>query len=126
MWNETIPGQNGNSSVYPGQLAAIADVLDAFAVGVGARVVGVLTTAFLCNVTSDGNIVALNNVARGIYEAHGWPVVDMHTPIVDQCGAPPVQSCFNSTGCFCPHCPPGYSWLANATLVPALRALLGA
>jgi hypothetical protein len=45
------------------------------------------------------------------------------------------MSCFSISGCFCPHCPNslarpspgyehGYEWLAETTIVPALRALL--
>ena len=44
--------------------------------------------------------------------------------------ASPSQ-CFNISKCFCPHCPnslarpsPGYEWLAESTIVPALQALL--
>jgi hypothetical protein len=27
-------------------------------------------------------------------------------------------------GCWCPHCPPGYEWLASSTIAPAIRNLL--
>ena len=68
---------------------------------------------------------------------HKVPTVNLHDAIVDECGAVPQPSCFNQTGCFCPHCPglwnatihrynpgPGYIWLAKSVIVPALTKLL--
>jgi hypothetical protein len=68
---------------------------------------------------------------------HKVPTVNLHDAIVDECGAVPQKSCFNQTGCFCPHCPglwnatihrynpgPGYIWLAKSVIVPALTKLL--
>ena len=65
------------------------------------------------------------------------PIVNLHDAIVGKCGEVPQQSCFNQSGCFCPHCPglwnetihrynpgPGYIWLAKSVIAPALTKLL--
>ena len=36
---------------------------------------------------------------------HSVPMVDLHAPIIQQCGAVPQKSCWNQTGCWSPHCP---------------------
>ena len=56
--------------------------------------------------------------------ANGVPVVDTHTPIIAKCGAAPTAECFGLKGCWCPHCPPGYNWLASTVIAPAIRAAL--
>ena len=56
--------------------------------------------------------------------AVGIPQVDLHKPIIDKCGAAPQASCFGQVGCWSPHCPPGYSWLATNFIAPAIRAAL--
>jgi hypothetical protein len=55
--------------------------------------------------------------------------VDLYAAITGKCGRVPQASCFNLTGCFCPHCPgrpagQGYDWLATSTIIPALTKLL--
>jgi hypothetical protein len=125
--------------------------------------------------------VGLNTQAAAIMDRHQIPTVDLHSPIIAQCGAVPQASCWGQTGCWSPHCPCshssnccpctppsncpctnsscpvgscpcaaaladdddddddgkgamvaapgsvcGYGWLANGTIVPALRSLLPA
>ena len=87
----------------------------------------------ICKVKSNDNVAALNAEARKIMAGLQIPTVDLQTAIVDKC-APnglPVSSCFNISGCFCPHCPnslarpsPGYEWLAQSTIVPAIEKLI--
>ncbi len=73
----------------------------------------------------DGCVVNLNNQARAIMQELGIPTVDLHAAIVGKCGPAPQASCFNSTGCFCPHCAQvGYAFLGETVIAPALRALL--
>lgn len=123
-----VPGQSGNSSIYPSELKAIGLKLQAFANSLPkkASLVFAITTPFLCNATTDGIIAnTLNVAAKSIMQGLGIPVIDLHTPIVEKCGAAPVAQCFGVTGCFCPHCATvGYEYLANTTIAPALRALL--
>lgn len=82
-------------------------------------------------------IASLGQVA--VMAQHNVPTVNLHDAIVGKCGAVPQNSCFNQTGCFCPHCPglwnetihqynpgPGYLWVAASTIVPALTKLLPA
>ena len=67
--------------------------------------------------------------AAAIMAEHAVPTVDLHAAITGKCGRAPVSSCFNMTGCFCPHCSgrpagQGYDWLATSTIVPAITKLL--
>jgi hypothetical protein len=119
------PGQAGASDVYGAQLQAATDRLAAAAARMGAKLLYGLTTPFLCSAATDGVITGVLNVnASRTMAAAGIPVVDLHTPIVDKCGAAPTPACFGLAGCFCPHCPPGYSWLTTTVIAPAIRALL--
>ena len=135
LGNATRPGQQGNSSVYAGQLRQIASRLKSFCDGAGqCKLLFALTSAMVCNVRANDNVASLNAQARTIMGALEILTVDLQTAIVDKC-APnglPVTSCFNISNCFCPHCPnsmarpsPGYEWLAEHTIVPALQGLLG-
>jgi hypothetical protein len=135
LGNTTRPGQQGNSTVYGAQLRAIAARLAAFCAGSGrCKLLFALTSAMLCNVRANDNVSDLNAEARAIMAGLQIPTVDLQAAIVQQCaprGQLPVQSCFNISKCFCPHCPnslarpsPGYEWLAQTQIVPALEALL--
>ena len=126
--------------MYPAQLRDIATRLHAFCAGAGrCELLYALTSAMVCNAKANDNVAALNGAARGIMASLGIPTVDLQTAIVDKC-VPldggvrrlPVNSCFNISRCFCPHCPnslarpsPGYEWLAETVIVPALRKVLG-
>merc|ERR1712196_533846 len=87
-----------------------------------------LTSAFMCSAKSDGCVVNLNNQASVIMERHGIPTINLHDAIVGECGPSPQPSCFNYSGCFCPHCSQGdgvgYEFLAKRVIVPALAALI--
>lgn len=124
MGNGTLPGQNGTATVYGPELQQIVSMLQAFSASTGAKLVFALTTPWMCSLVNDGCVQNHNNVARGIMSAAGIPVVDIYDAIVNQCGPVPQQNCFNASGCWCPHCPAGYSWLASTVIAPALRALL--
>jgi len=125
MGNQTWPGQNAPPDTYAGELAAITDRLRAFTARTpGAQLVFAHTTPYLCSAAADGCVQSLNNAADAVMAAAGVPVIDPYGPIVAKCGKAPVQNCFGETGCFCPHCPSGYAWVANTVIIPALRALL--
>ena len=127
LGNATEPGQQGNSSVYPGELEQIARGLQRLFPPATSRtkLLFALTSPMLCNANADGNVVGLNNEAAAIMAALGVPTVDPHAAIVAKCGAVPQQACFGANKCFCPHCSgAGYSWLANSTLAPAIRGML--
>lgn len=127
MGNQTVPGQNGNSSVYAEQLAGLAERLLVWAKPRGAQLLFALTSTMICNVSADGCVVASNNAARAIMVRLGIPTISLHDAIVAKCGPAPQASCFNETGCFCPHCvPAGYQWLAESTVAPAIRKMLTA
>ena len=120
-----VPGQSDFYTNYPAGLATATAALKAYASATGTKLVYGLTTAFLCSAATDAIITAdLNSNATAIMAAAGIPVVDQHTPIIEKCGAAPTPSCFGLKGCFCPHCPPGYSWLASTVIAPAIRAML--
>lgn len=125
MSNLTTPGQNGNSSVYSEQLMEIAARLKSWAAPKKAQLLFALTSPMICNVSHDGCVVANNNNARDIMVKLGIPTISLHDAVVAKCGPAPQASCFNETGCFCPHCvPAGYEWLAQSTIAPAIRGLL--
>ena len=86
---------------------------------------------YYCNAK---RIASAPNLKMAITAGIGSDHVDLQAAIRQQCapqGQLPVQSCFNISKCFCPHCPnslarpsPGYEWLARTQIVPALDALL--
>ena len=83
------------------------------------------TTPWLNAVATDNIITGiLNPAAAKIMTPYGIPQVDLHKPIIDKCGAAPQASCFGQTGCWSPHCPPGYKWLADNYITPVIRAAL--
>ena len=125
-----VPGQGGNASEYPAEMANVMERLVQFAASSGGktRLVYGLTTPYLCDASVDGVISEeLNPAAAGIASALGIEIVDMHGPIVNKCG-PAGNSggnCFGQGSCFCPHCNGvAYAWLADNVIAPALRLLL--
>jgi hypothetical protein len=125
-----VPGQGGNASEYPAEMANVMTRLVQFAASSGGktRLVYGLTTPYLCDASVDGVITQdLNAAAAGIASALGIEIVDMHGPVVNKCG-PAGNSggnCFGQGSCFCPHCNgAAYSWLADNVIAPALRLLL--
>merc|ERR1712087_631535 len=123
--NQTIPGQQGNSSVYGAELEQIVLRLKSTYSGMKTKLVFALTSPVLCNANADGNVVELNNIAAKIMHEHGVLLVDPHTAIISKCGPVPQASCLGFDKCFCPHCDSaGYKWLAETVYVPALRKLL--
>lgn len=127
--NNTIPGQEGPIAQYAPYLDRIASRLVALAkVHPETKLLFGITTPMMCAADVDSVVQANNQKAASIMARHGISTVDLHTPIVEQCGPAPQASCFNQTGCFCPHCPMndgvGYEWLAKHVVVPAIRKLL--
>ena len=119
------PGQGGTYVEYAGQLARVTARLTAYAAATRTALIYGLTTPWLNSVATDGVITGvLNPNASAIMAAAGVPVVDQHAPIVAKCGAAPTASCFGLAGCWSPHCPPGYEWLAETVIAPAIRAAL--
>ena len=86
--------------------------------------------------TSPGCVQTLNNYAIEIMAQYNITVISSYDAIVNECGGVPVQSCFGEFQCFCPHCrsgcgsfdsssgPPGYQWVVENALAPAVRTLL--
>jgi acyl-CoA thioesterase-1 len=119
------PGQGGDYGVYAGQLASATARLVEYAARTKTKLLYGLTTPWLCTAATDAVISGvLNANATAIMAANNITVVDQHTPIVEKCGAAPTEKCFGLTGCFCPHCPPGYAWLAQTVIAPAIRKAL--
>jgi hypothetical protein len=87
-----------------------------------------ITTPEMCSGDTDAVVQSNNKAAAAIMAKHGVQTVDMHAPIIAQCGASPQATCFNQTGCFCPHCPMsggvGYQWLSKNVIVPAITKAL--
>ena len=124
LGNSTVPGQSGLPNVYASQLDVITQML--MKAEPQAKLLFALTSPVMCNATRDGCVINLNNQAAEIMSKHNIPTIDLHKAVVGECGKPPQQSCFNQTGCFCPHCAaPGYEFLAEKIIVPALKNLLG-
>lgn len=123
-------------SVYPSQLAAIADRLKQWSAGSGAKLLFGITTPMLADARADQDVVSLNDAAKAVMAAASIPTVDLHAAVVSKCGPAPQSSCFGIKGCFNPHCggtathipgqpTKGYYWLANSTVVPAMKTALG-
>ena len=121
------PGQSGNTTVYPGELKAIGEKIQAFASrNMPAKVLFGITSPFMCDAEIDSVILGtLNAAAVSVMQSLGIPTVDLHKPIIDVCGPPPNSHCMNVSQCFCPHCPGvGYEYVAKTTVAPAIRNLL--
>jgi hypothetical protein len=127
--NDTIPGQAGPIAEYAPYLERIAARLASLAKAHPAtKLLFGLTTPEMCDGALDATVRSNNVAAAAIMQKHGIPTVDLHAPIIGQCGASPQATCFNQSQCFCPHCPMqdgvGYEWLAKNVVVPAIRRLL--
>lgn len=122
--NSTVPGQNGNATVYLSELEEIVQRLQRTYASTKTKLLFALTSPFLCEARVDSFISARNKVVAGMMSRYGIPTVDPHAAIVSKCGPAPQASCFNLERCWCPHCPPGYAWLAKSLYEPALRAIL--
>lgn len=127
--NNTIPGQAGPIAEYAPYLERIVGKLAALTKAQPrVKLLFGITTPEMCDKGLDDTVVSNNKDAAAIMAKHGVPAVDLHSPIVGQCGASPQAACFNQTGCFCPHCPMndgvGYEWLAKNVIAPRIRELL--
>ena len=82
----------------------------------------------MCAAQNDGCVVNLNNQAAAIMKKHNIPTINLHDTVVAECGLAPNSTCFGVPNCFCPHClgggEPGYHFITNKVIVPALTALL--
>ena len=45
-------------------------------------------------------------------------------PLLSPSLSPPCRLALQETGCWCPHCPPGYKWLAETVFAPKVRSML--
>ena len=115
--------QAGPASEYAPHLDSIAEKLVTWSNG-EVKLLFALTSPMLNNVATDTVVLNNNKAAKAIMDKYKIPTIDLHQPIIDKCGQVPQPSCFNHTGCWSPHCPPGYSWLANSTVAPAIKNLL--
>jgi len=126
LGNSTVPGQDGLPSVYAAQLAVITAKL--MAAQPQARLLFALTSPNMCDAAGDGCVITLNNEAAAIMTNHSIPTINLHDAVVGKCGPAPQKTCFNQTGCFCPHCPMangiGYEFLASEVIAPAIIKLL--
>ena len=124
--NVIVPGQSGPASAYAPYLLKIANRLKN--VGGSTKLIFGITSPMLNSAVTDAVVQKLNVQAASLMASLNIETVDMHKAITDKCGKAPQASCFNSTGCFSPHCPAnggvGYAWLANTTVAPAIRKLL--
>lgn len=118
-------GQSGPPADYAPYLEKIVDFLKAAPALNKTKLVFAITSPDLCNKPIDDIQVKLNTQAVAIMSRNGIPTIDLYKAITGECGAVPQAQCFNSTNCFCPHCPgEGYNWLAGSTIVPALAKIL--
>jgi len=118
-------GQSGPPADYAPYLEKIVAFLQAAPALKSTKLVFAITSPDLCNKPIDDIQVSLNAQAVAIMAKHDIPTIDLYKAITGKCGAVPQHECFNHTGCFCPHCPgPGYAWISNSTIVPALTKML--
>ena len=121
-----VPGQSGAPADYAAEIEALTAGLVAYAAAAGSRLLFGLTSPFLNNATIDASISGtLNPAAAAVMASHGVTLVDPYSAVVAKCGAVPQAECFGLVGCFSPHCnAAGYAYLADAVIVPAIRAAL--
>lgn len=99
-----VPGQHGDPSVYAANLEKITQKLVVWA-GTRTKLLFAVSSPMLNDKTIDDVVVQHNKQAVEIMRRHDVPMVDLHAPIIKQCGAVPQASCWNQTGCWSPHCP---------------------
>ena len=125
MFNDTFPGQNAPPDNYNAELQAITSALQTYAANWNSKLVFAHTTPYICTAQQDGCVQTLNNWADEIMATAGIPVLSTYEAVITKCGKAPQTSCFNETGCWCPHCTDtGYQYLANTVVSPGLRAML--
>ena len=126
LGNTTVPGQAGLPGVYASQLETITEML--IATQPQAKLLFALTSPYMCAAKNDGCVINLNNQAAAIMAKHNITTINLHDSVISKCGPPPQPACFNVSRCFCPHCSgggaPGYHFLTNKVIVPALMKLL--
>ena len=126
LGNSTVPGQAGLPQFYAPQLEVITQML--IAKEPQAKLLFALTSPYMCAAQNDGCVVNLNNQAAAIKAKYKIPTINLHDAVVEKCGPPPQPACFGSKGCFCPHCAgdgsPGYHFIVDNVIVPALTSLL--
>ena len=123
-----VPGQLGPPAEYAPNLELIVQYIKSAPALAQTKLLFAITSPDLCNEAIDTLQVGLNKQAAAIMQKHGIPIVDLYAAITQKCGPVPQAECFDSRGCFCPHCPAnhglGYLWLANSTIVPAITRLM--
>merc|ERR1712159_401754 len=121
-----VPGQSGPPVEYRPYLEQIVKRLKQIASSSKGRtkLLFAITSPDLCNAAIDDIQVQLNAQAAQVMADNDIPTVDLYHAITNKCGPVPQATCFGLKGCYCPHCPPGYEWLANSTISPAIRKLL--
>lgn len=133
--NVTIPGQEGNMTVYPEQIAQIANSLKAWAAESHTKLMFGITSPMLADARADRDVRSLNEAAADAMTTRNISTIDLHAAIVSRCGPAPQSECFGIKNCFSPHCggtathipgqpTKGYYWLANSTIVPAFKKIL--
>eukprot|EP00729_Bicosta_minor_P001691 gene1691-34605_t len=124
--NVTIPGQEGNMTVYAPELTEIATRLKAYSDKTGARLLFGITSPMINSPRADQDVVELNRRAAIVMSSASIPTINLHDAVIAKCGPVPQSHCFNASNCFSPHCAEvGYEWLANSTIVPAFKKILG-
>jgi hypothetical protein len=124
--NVTIPGQEGNMSVYPAQIAQLGQTLKSWAQQSGTKLLFGVTTPMLGDARADQDVSSLNAAAKQAMDRLGIPTVDMHAAIIAKCGTPPQKQCFGINGCFNPHCETALTKLAEGyASAEFIRSVLG-
>lgn len=119
--NSRVPGQAGPADEYAPYLSKIAEKLKSL----GPKLLFAITSPYMCATDINDIDQRLNAQAVQIMRTLGIPTVSLYDAIVGDCGpVPQPGGCHGIKGCWCPHCPPRYEWLANGTIVPALRSIL--
>jgi hypothetical protein len=116
-----VPGQSGNSSVYPAQLTQIAARLNAYAASnPRTKVVFFLTTPYLCDANIQTEIAGLNAAAAPIMAAARIPVVDPFSAINSHWAARTSRRGATTAGArTAPRATPG--WPAARSRLPSVR-----
>jgi len=127
-----VPGRSGSSTVYAGQLEAIVLRLLAYVAEFPAtKLLYISTTSYNCDAVIDASIQTLQPrkllAHARIMEFRTWTSLCSATRM--SAGAPlrPLAAKASHRGAARASAPtaPGYSWLVNSTILPAVQHALG-
>ncbi|CAK0854647.1 unnamed protein product [Prorocentrum cordatum] len=120
-----VPGRQDTAERYMPNLEKIVDRLVELRSQYGTKLLFGTTTPHFCNQHVEEIVKLQVEQSTELMTDNSIPVVDLHAAIVDECGAPPQETCLNLSQGGCPHySEAGYEWIANRAVGPTILAAL--